>query len=107
MHAKIRFFSSIPFHITSNRSVSIRLIGTVSPDGLVVVMRGSINTLLLASVGVEMISRLSNTLVVAGWDELLAVTGTTLAVGALVVVGSATAHAEHPEEATADAECGC
>src|SRR5450756_1338691 len=100
MHAKTRLFSSNPFHITLDSSMSVRLVSTISPDGLVVVVRWGIDTLLLASVRVEMISWLSDTLVVASGDELLAITGTALAVGALVVVRSATTHAEHPEETT-------
>ncbi len=87
--------------------MSVRLISTISPDGLVLVVRRSINTLLLASVWVEMISWLSNTLVMAGRNDLLGVPGAAAAVRALVVIRSAATHAEHPEETSANAERGC
>jgi hypothetical protein len=93
--------------------VSVWLICATCPDGFIVrwnairLLLRSIDTLLLASIRVEVISWLSDALVLAGRDELLGVATAATAVGVLVVVRGAAAHAEHPEETTADAECGC
>lgn len=100
-----------PFHISLDSSMGIRLVSTITPHRLVVRWHSKlflrlIDTLLLASIRVEVI-RLPNALVCASRDELLSVTSATAAVGVLVVVSGAAAHAEHPEETTADAERGC
>jgi hypothetical protein len=91
-----------PFNTSLDSGMSIRLVSTIASHRLL----RRIDTLLLTSIGVYVI-RLSNALVCASRDELLGITCTAAAVGMLVVVSGAAAHAEHPEETTADAERGC
>jgi len=92
--------------------MAVRLVGIITPRRLDIVNRhaelglGIVDTVLLAGKSVVAIW-VVDPLVGTSWDQLLSVFETAVALITAVVIGGTAANGEHPEEATANAECDC